>query len=163
TRSSTPPWPGSSALLSFAPALRLTRDSNKSPTTLTAHRNTTIPINPIAPKRMYSRRYRLSESILSIVSSHSQNAARASAPSTPPSTQINSALHQIRGDGGTSARPPQSAAAHSAASSTPSASAAPPATPFSRAHSQPAAPISDSVNTANGQTRGAANAGNRNA
>ena len=35
-RSSTPPWPGSSALQSLAPALRLTSDSNRSPTTLIA-------------------------------------------------------------------------------------------------------------------------------
>ena len=40
-RSSTPPWPGSSLLLSLAPALRLTSDSNRSPTTLIATRKTT--------------------------------------------------------------------------------------------------------------------------
>ena len=36
TRSSTPPWPGSRPELSFMPALRLTKDSTKSPTTLMA-------------------------------------------------------------------------------------------------------------------------------
>ena len=46
TRSRMPPWPGSSALLSLAPALRLTSDSNRSPTTLIATRKTTISAMP---------------------------------------------------------------------------------------------------------------------
>jgi hypothetical protein len=35
-RSSTPPWPGNKLELSLTPALRFTKDSTKSPTTLMA-------------------------------------------------------------------------------------------------------------------------------
>src|SRR5690606_23223903 len=41
TRSSTPPWPGRSPLLSLTPALRLMRDSTRSPETLMATMNST--------------------------------------------------------------------------------------------------------------------------
>src|SRR4029079_19454303 len=51
TRSRMPPWPGKSLLLSLAPALRLTSDSNRSPTTLIATRKTTISAMPMRPKR----------------------------------------------------------------------------------------------------------------
>src|SRR6185369_5231807 len=53
-RSSTPPWPGSSALLSFAPTLRLTRDSKRSPTTLIEVRKSTPANMPTTPTRSAS-------------------------------------------------------------------------------------------------------------
>ena len=62
TRSSTPPCPGSRPLLSFAPALRLTSDSTRSPTTLIAERNSSASSAERMPSRSNSRPKRLCES-----------------------------------------------------------------------------------------------------